>query len=230
MEYIDAIKKNLIISKKKTLKESVYDALKKTIILGDIAAGERLNELELSNQLNISRTPIRYAMDLLVEEKLVQRKKGVGITVIGISLKDAIEIFEIRKALDTLATLKAMELMTEQDYNDLEALLNQGMISDDNDILSEVLQNYSDFNAFIYEKSQMTRLTEIVSDLQAYLRYFRDISVYLSDRRSKALQEHWMIYRGMRNGNPEYVKLIVHEHLDHSFQYIFEEMKKRGIQ
>ncbi len=230
MSYIDIIRENLQISEKKTLKESMYDALRKSIILGDIAAGERLNELELSTELNISRTPIRYALDKLVEEKLVSRERGVGTRVIGISLKDATELFEIRKALDTIATLKAMELMTEKDYDDLERLLQHGTDSDHDDQLSEVLQNYSDFNGFIYKMAQMPRLASIVQDLQTYLNYFRDISVRAPERRSTAIEEHWMIYREMRKGDSEQVKKIVHEHLDRSFRNIYEEMKQRGIQ
>ncbi|MBG9982087.1 GntR family transcriptional regulator [Aerococcaceae bacterium DSM 111020] len=230
MGYIDAIRENLQISEKKTLKESMYDALRKTIVLGDIAAGERLNELELSTELNISRTPIRYALDKLVEEKLVIRERGVGTRVIGISLKDATELFEIRKALDTIATLKAMTLMTDNDFDNLEQLLQHGTDSDHQDQLKEVLRNYSDFNSFIYKMAQMPRLASIVHDLQTYLNYFRDISVRAPERRSTAIEEHWMIYNGMRHGDPEEVKRLVHEHLDHSFDNIYEEMKRRGIQ
>ncbi len=62
---------------------------KKTIILGDIPAGGRINEKEISEKLNISRTPIRHALEKLEEEKLVERKHGSGVIVQGISLKDA---------------------------------------------------------------------------------------------------------------------------------------------
>jgi len=192
----------------------IYEAFKKTIILGDIPAGSRINEKEFSDTLNISRTPIRYAMTQLVAEKLVEHVPKIGIVVKGISIKDAYEIYDIRKSLDTLATIKAMDLMTEEDCED---------------DVDGVLKNFSDFNAFIYEKSQMLRLKSIVLDLQAYLVYFRDIAIRSSRRRDAALAEHWLIYRGMRTNDTEQITLLTHEHLDHSLQFILAEMERRKI-
>lgn len=66
---IDAVKKNLDFSQNKTLKILLYEAFRKTIILGEIPAGTRINEKEFSEILNISRTPIRYALKQLTTEK-----------------------------------------------------------------------------------------------------------------------------------------------------------------
>lgn len=226
---IDAVKKNLDLTENKPLKFLVYEALKKTIILGDIPAGERINEKEFSEALNISRTPIRYALQKLTEEQLVEYIPKIGNIVKGISIKDAYEIFDIRKSLDTLATIKAMELMNEQDFADLKALLEKGDALNQADQVDDVLQNFSNFNDFIYEKSQMKRLREIVVKLRDYLLYFRDISIRSSDRRSLALDEHWIIYRGMLNKDIHQITLITHEHLDHSLNFILTEMEKRKI-
>ena len=81
----------------------------------------------------------------------------VGIVVKGISMKDAYEIYDIRKSLDTLATI-AMELMTPEDFDELEALLLEGEQYNKNNQVDDLLQNFSDFNSFIYTKSQMLRL------------------------------------------------------------------------
>lgn len=106
---IENVRQNLDFSQNKTLKVLVYEAFRKTIILGQIPAGSRINEKEFSDTLNISRTPIRYALRQLVDEQLVEHVPKIRIVVKGISKKDAYEIFDIRKSLDTLATIKAME-------------------------------------------------------------------------------------------------------------------------
>lgn len=226
---IKAVKKNLDLTQNKPLKTLLYEAFRKTIILGDIPAGERINEKEFSNTLNISRTPIRFAMQQLVEEKLVEHVPRIGIVVKGISIKDAYEIYDIRKSLDTLATIKAMHLMTEKDFDELEALLIRGEALHQEGKVDEVLQNFSDFNQFIYEKSRMLRLKAIVLELQTYLVYFRDIAIRSTQRREKALAEHWLLYRGMRNKDKLQIELITHEHLDHSLQFIIKEMEKHKI-
>jgi len=227
---VSAIKCNLDLTQNKPLKVAVYEALRKTIILGDIPAGKRINEKELSEELNFSRTPIRFALQKLVKEQLVEHVPRIGIVVKGISIKDAYEIYDIRKALDTLATIRAMERMDEQDFAELEQLLERGEYYNKTDQVDNLLQNFSDFNEFIYEKSQMLRLKEIVTNLQTYLVYFRDISIRASARRSLALNEHWLIYRGMKNQDVEQITLITHEHIDRSLQFILKEMERRKIE
>lgn len=226
---VESVQKNLDFNQNKTLKTLVYEAFKKTIILGDIPAGSRINEKEFADSLNISRTPIRYAMNQLVDEQLVQHVPHVGMVVKGISLSDAHEIYAIRKSLDTLATIQAMNHMNQQDFEDLKDLLSYGERLNQEDKIDEVLQNFSDFNTFIYEKSQMLRLKSIVSDLQAYLVYFRDIAIRSADRRTLALEEHWLIYRGMKTNDQQQIELITHEHLDRSLHFILKEMEQRKI-
>lgn len=224
-----AVKKNLDLTQNQPLKHSVYEAFRKTIILGDIPAGERINEKEFSDELNISRTPIRIAMQALVKEQLVQHVPRIGIVVKGIGLKDAYEIYAIRQALDTLATIQAMNLMTEADFTALYHLLQQGNTYHQTKQVDALLQNFSDFNTFIYEKSQMPRLRDIAAELQTYLIYFRDIAVRSSIRSKIALEEHWAIYHGMQTQDSEQVTLLIHNHLTQSLQFIVQEMEQRKI-
>lgn len=226
---VEAVRKNLDLSQKKTLNVLVYEAFRKTIILGDIPANTRINEKLFSEELNISRTPIRLAMKQLVDEQLVTHVPKIGIVVKGIKIKDAYEIYAIRKSLDTLATITAMEKMTPEDFISLEQLLQKGEELNKADKIDDVLRNFTDFNAFIYEKSEMPRLKDIVLNLKAYLVYFRDIAIRASERRDLALQEHWLIYKGMKNNDIGQITLITHEHLDRSLHFIVDEMEKRNI-
>ncbi|MED7646748.1 UNVERIFIED_CONTAM: GntR family transcriptional regulator, partial [Bifidobacterium breve] len=124
-QVVPAVKRNLDLSENRPIKEAVYEALRKTILLGEIPSGERINAKNLSENLNISRTPIRYALERLDEEDLVERKTGIGVIVKGISINDAYEIFDIRKELDVLATRKAMRLMTPAQFKQMRALLEE---------------------------------------------------------------------------------------------------------
>ncbi|MFM1619276.1 GntR family transcriptional regulator [Streptococcus mutans] len=222
---ITAVKNNLDLSQNVPLKVAFYEALRKTIILSEIPAGCRINEKELASALNISRTPIR--LGVLEEEKLVEHIPKRGIVVRGISLKDAIEIFDIRKALDTLAATKAMYLMTDKDFADMKKILTdcEDFIEDGD--IETILDNFNQFNDLIYRKSQMLRLREIVTELQTYLRYFREISIASVERRKRALKEHWIIYRGMRNKDVEQITLITHEHLNASLDFILQQMESK---
>ncbi|MDR2834544.1 MAG: GntR family transcriptional regulator [Streptococcaceae bacterium] len=228
-DIMQSVKENLQLLPSEEIRMSMYKAFRKTIILGEIPAGTRINEMVFSESLNISRTPIRFALGKLEEEKLVERIPGIGIVTKGITIRDAHEVFEIRAALESLATIKAMNLMTQADFAELEALLEYGNQLNEENRVDELLQNFSDFNQFIYEKSQMVRLRTIVSELNTYFIYFRDISIRASERRTKALNEHWLIFRGMKSRNIEQINMIIEEHLNHSKKFIVQEMEKRHI-
>ncbi|MEG0679686.1 MAG: FCD domain-containing protein, partial [Carnobacterium sp.] len=113
---------------------------------------------------------------------------------------------------------------------ELESLLKKSERLNNENKVDEVLQSFSDFNNFIYAKSEMKRLHAIVTNLQAYLVYFRDLAIRSSDRRYDALNEHWLLYRGMVNNDISQVTLITHEHLSHSLQFILQEMERHQIE
>lgn len=228
-QIIEIVKANLDLNTSKTLKEAVYEAFRKSIVLGLIPAGTRINEKECAELLNLSRTPIRYAMSQLKNEDLVTREPKKGIVVKGISIKDAHEIYEIRKWLDTLAAIKAMERMSDAEFDEMKALIDQANHYDAQEDIEKVIDNFKQFNNFIYEKSDMNRLTAIVNELQAYFKYFREISLLSKNRRKEAIEEHAMIYRGMRNKDINQITLITHEHLEHSQQFVISEMEKNNI-
>lgn len=229
-DYIHIIKENLNISAHETLKESVYQALHKTIILGEIPLGKRINESELSTLLNISRTPIRYALNRLADERLVEYKPEVGMIAKGLSIKGVHEIFKIRLALETLATVEAMSKMNDRDFVTLRNILIEGdkLIAEDR--IDELNASFYKFNAFIFKMSDMPRLHDIVKELNNFVDYFRDISVGSSERRSVALNEHWLIFRGMENKDVKQIEMIIEEHLTYSLNFIVSEMRKHNIE
>lgn len=229
-DFISIVKENLEISQHTTLKVALYEAFKKTIVLGEIPAGERINEKELSEKLNISRTPIRHALTRLEDEKLVERKHGCGVIVRGISQQDADEIYDIRKALDTLATITAAKKMSEEDFDDFEDMLTESDEYFKNKDVDQLLESFKQFNQYIYEKSEMKRLTEIINELREYLGYFRDMSLTSDIRSGPALDDHWIIFHAMKTKNWEDLEIIIHRHLDESRKFILEEMERRNIE
>lgn len=222
----DAVKANLDLTSNLPLKTAFYQALRTTIILRQIPAGTKLNEKEFAQELNISRTPIRFAIQELVKEKLVEHIPQKGTIVKGITIDDAREIFEIRKALDTLATINAMYQMNRDDFNEMKILLEEADMYSASENIDALIHNFSQFNNLIYSKSKMLRLKEIVVELQSYLAYFRHLSLSNEERRSQALQEHWIIYRGMKNRDVDQITLITHEHLNRSLEFVLEVMEK----
>ncbi|WP_420828529.1 GntR family transcriptional regulator [Jeotgalibaca caeni] len=225
-DYMEEVIRLVDLKQNLPINESVYKGLKQAIIQGVIPVEERINEKEYAERLNISRTPIREALRRMEEERLVERIPGFGTVVKKITIADAIEIFKIRKVLEILSTISAMNLMTKEDFNELRILLEKTEEANDRDDIQLVTKYFGDFNSMIYRFSGMPRLAQIVTSLSEYLRRFRDISLKESPRRDKAIREHWMIYRGMLEKDEKGLTEIITKHLEYSKEHIILEMLK----
>jgi len=91
------------------LTKSAAYRLRERIIRGDFAGGTRLYEVALSDELQISRTPVREAMSRLAEEGLLERAPGGGFQVRAFSLADVIDAIELRGVLEGTAARLAAE-------------------------------------------------------------------------------------------------------------------------
>lgn len=102
--------------------EPVVDALRSAITSGDFAPNQRLVEAELCEQFGASRAGVRNALVQLASEGLVERIQNRGARVRAVSLDEAIEITEIRMALEGLCAAKAAERATEDDRRGLREI------------------------------------------------------------------------------------------------------------
>jgi len=225
-EYMKEVIKLADLSQNKPLNEIVFEGLRIAIIKGIIPVGERINESVYAEKMNISRTPVREALRRIQEEGLVEYVPHYGVVVKKITIEDAVEIYQIRKALDILATQNAMKIMTEEQFDEMKALLEKTDEADARGDYKEVTELSRQFNDMIYEFCRMPRLDVIVKNLRQYLMRFRDISLTENDRRRKALDEHWLLYQNMRQKNYEQVGIITSEHLDYSEKFILKEMRR----
>ena len=219
----------LDLSKNAPIKDVLFDAFKQAITLGRVPAGTSINEKQLAQSLHISRTPIRAALDMLAADRLVDRKPGSGVIVRGISKRDAEEVYEIRVVPEVLATTKAAHNMTDEDFEEMRQLLEEGQRLNAANDVDGVVNNWDEFNQFIFAKANSPRLQSIIEPLQAYTRYFRNVSAKPELRRNQALEEHWGIYLAMRFGPEKKIEQVVRAHLKNSYGLVNEEMADCGI-
>ncbi|SHJ32594.1 GntR family transcriptional regulator [Lutispora thermophila] len=223
-EYLEQLSKLIDLSQNRPLNEIVYEGLRKAIIGGIIPAGERINEKVYSDYMNISRTPIRNAIDKLKHEGIIEHIPNYGVVVKRVSVADAEEIYKIRTALDILASTTAMHQMTEENFREMEELLNKTKLANDNGEVKEVIQYFSSFNSMIYRFARMPKLEIITDRLQQYLSRFRKISLYDDERRSKAIEEHFKIYKYLKTKDENLLAAVIRDHLNASKEFIIKEI------
>ena len=105
------------------LREVVCETLREAIRGGVLKPGERLMEIQLADELGVSRTPVREAIRKLELEGYVIMLPRRGTYVANLSIRDINEVFEIRTTLDALASGLAAERITAEELEKLERLL-----------------------------------------------------------------------------------------------------------
>ena len=115
-------KTKLNLDNYKPLRDVVFENLRSAILEGKLKSGQRLMEVQLAEQLGVSRTPVREAIRKLELEGLVVMLPRKGAYVANISVKDLMDVLEIRASLEGLGASLAAERRNDEDIKNLEEL------------------------------------------------------------------------------------------------------------
>ena len=110
----------IVLDGYKPLRDVVFETLRDAIITQVLKPGERLMEIQLADEMGVSRTPVREAIRKLELEGLVIMVPRKGAYVAGVSMKDIHEVYEVRAALEMLAVSLAAERITDEELDALE--------------------------------------------------------------------------------------------------------------
>ncbi|HEY8889860.1 MAG TPA: GntR family transcriptional regulator [Clostridium sp.] len=225
INYMDELIKNTNFANNLPIREVVYESLRRTIISGIIPVGERIIEKEYAERLNISRTPVREALRRLEREKLVEHLPKIGVVVKRITTEDVIEIYKIRINLEVLAAINAMEIITPEEIDEIEGLLDLIEVKNKEGKVEEVIELFGEFNWKLYLASGMKRLAVMITKLNEYTQRFRNISISHNSRREKALMEHRQILKAIVDKNEDEIKMVIKKHLEDSIKIVLLAMK-----
>ena len=109
----------------KTIRELVYEEIKNHILSGYYRPGQRLIETNLAEELNVSRTPIRDALNRLEAEGLITSSPTRGLTVTKLSKDDIKDLYQARAVLEGLAAKLAALMATEEELRDFSAFIRR---------------------------------------------------------------------------------------------------------
>lgn len=189
------------------------DIIRSAVLQGRYELGQRLNEVELSTSLGISRSPIREALRKLAEEGLVNLVSGRGAFVASFARQEVSELLELRLALDVLAVRLAAERGTPEDHDRLQVAAD--------DMTSEHQATDStapapDFHLMIYGAARNGKLREHGRSVHTQLRLARFRSGASSDRVREAHAEHLAILAALRDHDADAAAARMSEHLAHA--------------
>ena len=201
-------------SRAQSVREWVYETLKKAICDGGFATGTRLVEEELAKQLQVSRTPIREALRRLESEGLVAHAHGKGGTVVGFSRDDVIELYSIREALEALAIHYTIEHITTEEITRLKAILDNMRAHFQRKDVGAHFEWNQKFNDLLIETCKMPRLTRLINTYREHLHRFRYAAMGKHEGRMlEALREHEQILQAVMAKDSAKAESLVRKHL-----------------
>lgn len=124
----------------------VRDELRRRIISGELAPGARLIETAIANDLGVSRGPVRAAIRQLELEGFVALSPRRGASVATVSVAEALECYEVRAAVESLAASRAAIRRSDDDLKRMHAVLRAGQESLDAGRWEELSQLNNDFH------------------------------------------------------------------------------------
>lgn len=187
----------------KPLREVVFEYLRAAILSGEFKPGERLMELQLGEQLGVSRTPIREAIRKLELEGLVTMIPRKGAYVADMSIKDVLDVLEVRKVLEGLASSLASQRRSEEDMAFLEKTLSEFEAHLNSGNREGMMEKDKLFHEAIFNATRNKKLIQIAQSLQEQVQRFRVVFFSESDGFKQLLSEHREILEAIREGNME---------------------------
>lgn len=214
----------------KPLRDVVFETLRDAIITQVLKPGERLMEIQLADEMGVSRTPVREAIRKLELEGLVVMVPRKGAYVAGVSMKDIHEVYEVRSALEMLAVSLAAERITEEELDALERqVLRESEEEDKQDgSLADIIYIDSSFHDIIYQAAHNQRLVQFVNILQEQLQRFRAASLARPGRSKTALEEHKKIVEALSERNCDLAAKLAREHIENAENAMIASMEENG--
>ena len=195
----------------KTVSDRVYLLIKNAIIDGQLKPGERIVQEKLTQQLNVSRTPVRDALQRLNSEGLVVITPFHGAEVFELSKKSLEELYEIRSVLEDFATQKAIDRISQ---TELETLKKWNCLLEANkDNIQKCMQYDRLFHSDLCGAAHISYITDILQGIWNKCDPYKSIYYNQPSTIERTLFEHDQIIEALSCKDKILLANAIHEHL-----------------
>ena len=216
---------NLDLQNHRPLREIVYEELKRQILVGEIAPGTRMMEVELAEDMGVSRTPVREAIRKLEKEGIVTIEPRRGAYASDISIKDMVDVLEVRQMLEGMAASMAAQKVTEEEKLDFVEANSAYKNAVKKGNIEEIIRYDELFHQLIVSYSGNKTLNQLLSQVQELALRFRYIYYDDFSRYENMPVEHEEIEEAIISGDTQKAKVVAEEHVERLKKFVIDEGK-----
>src|SRR3954468_21598173 len=192
-----------------------YQALRAAIVAGELLPSERLVEEDLARRLGLGRAAVRMALVRLGHDGLGQRRGTRGAGGRGVGDAEAVEILEVRAALESLGARKAAARATPSDARELRAILREMRVKREGGDLMAVSDANARLHRRILEISGHGTAQRLSGMLISQIVRYQYRTVLLPGRPERSHREHTAIVEAIAAGDADAAERAMRRHLSH---------------
>ncbi len=206
-----------------TVVEYALDALRTGIKEGRYTPGQRLIEVDLTRELNVSRGPVREAMHRLAGEGLVVIEPHRGVVVRLLTRKDVSGLYEVREVIEGLAARLAAKHIDQADNaKRLRAAIKQMRDVFDSGDAAKYMESNERLHGLIFELSGNDTLIKMVQQLRlpVFRLQFSRMMRSSGEARNDSVEDHEKVVQAILAGNPQKAERAMRKHVRHAGRMI----------
>ncbi len=227
-----------------TLGLQAYDELRRMLVTGRLEPGMQLVNRKLADEIGMSMTPVREAVTRLASEGLVEHVPGAGAFVRRVTRQELSQLYDVREALEPVATAQAAAHATAAEIEELRAIADRSftMIRQiaarperhaDAELMAAWIDADQRFHEIIFEAARNRWLSKITADIKLLAYGFtpqRRIPEFLTVRAAvQTWRGHRRLIRALATRNPQLAAATVLDHVRDGKEEVFAHLTGHGI-
>lgn len=204
------------LSNNTSLTDEIADVVRERILKGEYQIGEKLRESLISEELKVSRTPIRDAFKILENEGLIDYVPNRGCFAKGFTKQDVEDIYTVRIALERIAVRWAVSRITEEELVNLEEQCELMEFYARKQDTKKVLELNSSFHDIIYNSTRSRFLAQVLRSYKEYLDKGRKTVLYNPEYLNNIQKEHLEVFNAIKSRDVEAAEATIVKHLEKS--------------
>ncbi|MCS7001355.1 MAG: GntR family transcriptional regulator [Dehalococcoidia bacterium] len=193
-----------------TLAEEIYRRLRRTILAGELQPGQRIRPDQLANDIGVSRTPVREALQRLLAEGYLEQEARHAFRVAAVDYRSGWELFEIRAVLEGLAARAVARKLSDADRARLEETINA--IDVDRGLYPD--KAVGDFHRIMYYAAESKSLQSLLDRVyDQTLRYRFLTRSDTPDKQRETHDDHRAILQAVLDRDGDRAEQLMREHV-----------------
>lgn len=197
--------------------EKTYLRLKAHVLSGQIAPGGRIHQAMCAEVLNVSRTPIREALQRLASEGLVERSEDRGFRVAQLSYDELDELFDMRSVLEAFAMRVICQRITQDTIDHLTECIEESEACLSRQNPDGIFESNTAFHNALYSLiPDRKRFLFMLNNMKDHVLRYRKQTLMHSDRAQKSINAHNKILFALKTKDPNLAEYLMRIHIQES--------------